>query len=80
MSSDPVSKVMNTPLSRRKAVATGVGALGAAAMISQTTLAQDASDKTGVDPDKWTAEYINSIAGTIEVDTAAEVAEVTPLD
>ena len=80
MSSESVSKVMNSSLSRRKVLAAGAAAVGAASMVSQTTLAQDAADKTGVDPDKWTAEYINSIAGTIEVDTKAEVAEVTPLD
>jgi multiple sugar transport system substrate-binding protein len=34
----------------------------------------------GVDADKWTPDYIKSIAGTIEVDTAAECAKIVPLD
>ncbi len=31
-------------------------------------------------PDQWTPDYIESIAGTLEVDTAAECAKVVPLD
>ncbi len=77
---DPVTKLLNVPLSRRNALAAGAGALGAAAIGSQVSLAQDGSAQTGVDPDTWTPEYINSIAGTLEVDTAAECAAVTPLD
>ncbi len=50
--------------------ATGLGRVGSAL----------ASDKTGVDADLWTPSYIKSIAGTIEVDTAAECAKVVPLD
>ena len=34
----------------------------------------------GVDASKWTPEYIASIAGTLEVDTAAECSKVVPLD
>ena len=34
----------------------------------------------GVDADGWTPDYIRSIAGTLEVDTAAECAKVVPLD
>ena len=45
-----------------------------------TGLAQDQSEKTGVDPDQWTPEYIREIAGTYEPDTAADVAAVTQLD
>ena len=40
--------------------------------------AQDAG--AGIDPDTWTPDYIKSIAGTETVDTAAECAEVVPLD
>jgi hypothetical protein len=36
--------------------------------------------KTGIDPARWTPEYIRSIAGTAEYDTAAECAKVVPLD
>ena len=52
------------------ALAVGLGNPGAA-------LAQSAP---AVDLAKWTPEYIKSIAGTIEVDTAAECAKVVPLD
>lgn len=34
----------------------------------------------GIDPSGWTPKYIESIAGTAEVDTAAECAKVVPLD
>lgn len=34
----------------------------------------------GIDPQRWTPEYITSIAGTIEVDTAAECYRVVPRD
>ncbi|HTJ57684.1 MAG TPA: sugar ABC transporter substrate-binding protein [Devosiaceae bacterium] len=39
-----------------------------------------ADEKTGVDEATWTPDYINSIAGTIDVDTKAECAKVVPLD
>ena len=44
------------------------------------TIAAVADDKTGVDASTWTPEYISSIAGTVDVDTAAECAKVVPLD
>jgi len=34
----------------------------------------------GVDPQRWTPDYIRSIAGTLEVDTAAECYRVVPRD
>ncbi|MGF1475271.1 MAG: extracellular solute-binding protein [Geminicoccaceae bacterium] len=38
-------------------------------------------NRTGIDPETWTPEYISSIAGTLdEVDTAGECSEVVPLD
>ena len=48
----------------------------------KSALAQDATAvaKTGVDPNKWTIEEINKIAGTITVDTAAELNAVVPAD
>jgi multiple sugar transport system substrate-binding protein len=39
---------------------------------------QDASQKTGVDPTKWNPETIQAMAGTREVDTAAELHAVVP--
>jgi multiple sugar transport system substrate-binding protein len=80
MSFDPTSKLFNTSLTRRKVLGAGAAAIGAVAIGNQATFAQDASDKTGVDPDTWTPEHINEIAGTLEVDTAADVAKITPLD
>jgi multiple sugar transport system substrate-binding protein len=55
--------------------AAGAGAL-AAGLGPLRALAQD----TGIDIANWTPDYISSIAGTIEVDTAAECAKVVPLD
>ena len=34
----------------------------------------------GVDLSKWSPEYVKSIAGTKEFDTAADCSKVTPLD
>jgi multiple sugar transport system substrate-binding protein len=77
---DGVSSILGDPISRRaflaRAAAAGVGA--AAAMRALQTLAQ--GDKTGVDPNTWTPEYIRSIAGTLEVDTAAAVHGLVPQD
>jgi len=43
-------------------------------------LAQSQGAKTGVDLDKWTPEYVRSIAGTETVDTVEECSEVVPQD
>ena len=56
------------------------GAAATAAAISFPRLADAQSAQTGVDPDTWTPEYINSIAGTEEYDTAAELNAIVPLD
>jgi multiple sugar transport system substrate-binding protein len=56
------------------AVALAVGVLAG----SFGAFAQDS--KTGVDAATWTPDYIKSIAGTVEVDTAAECSKVVPLD
>jgi multiple sugar transport system substrate-binding protein len=50
----------------------------AAAGVSTSALAQ--GSKTGIDPSKWTPEYVKSIAGTEEYDTAAECYRVVPRD
>ena len=73
---------LNTNLSRRTLLQYAAGTGLAAAGLSSPLLAaaQDSSTKTGVDPAIWTPDYITSIAGTIEVDTAAECAKVVPLD
>jgi multiple sugar transport system substrate-binding protein len=44
------------------------------------TLAAPQARAQGVDLSKWSPEYIRSIAGTEEFDTAGDCAKVTPLD
>ncbi len=64
-------------LSRRRLLAAATG-LAAAGLLSRDALAffQDAAQKTGVDPEKWNPETIQALAGTIEVDTAAELHQI----
>ncbi len=74
--------LLRTPLDRRALLGDGAAAAaalaGAGALRGGSALAQDGSALTGVDPAKWTPEYIESIAGTQTVDTAAEVHAVVP--
>ncbi|HWV36474.1 MAG TPA: extracellular solute-binding protein [Thermomicrobiales bacterium] len=75
--------LLHTPIGRRRLLQAGVSAAALGTFIARNpgiAFAQDASDKTGVDPAKWSPEEIAKIAGTIEVDTAAEVAKIVPLD
>ena len=76
MSTQRYREIFNRELNRRKFIVHGAAA-GAAVALGPTalTLAQDT-----IDPTNWTPEYITSIAGTLEVDTAAECAKVVPLD
>jgi multiple sugar transport system substrate-binding protein len=48
----------------------------AATLVTSTTFSQAAS----VDLSKWSPEYVRSIAGTQEFDTAADCAKIVPLD
>lgn len=66
-------------INRRKLLGYTAGA-GLAAGLGGRFSAFAQESPLGVDPSQWTAEYIRSIAGTIEVDTAAECANVVPLD
>ncbi len=61
------------PVNRRSVLA-GVASLALAGG------AQAQGSKTGIDAATWTPEYIASIAGTAEFDTAAECARVVPLE
>ncbi len=58
--------------------------LGAAAAVgmaaSMPGAARAATAPAGLDTSNWTPEYIASIAGTMEIDTAAECAKVVPLN
>jgi multiple sugar transport system substrate-binding protein len=63
---------------RRKFLGYGTAAVLAAWL--GETMAAMADAKTGVDSSTWTPDYIKSIAGTVDIDTAAECAKVVPLD
>ena len=54
--------------------------LTGAASLTIAGAARSQGSKTGVDAATWTPEYISSIAGTAEYDTAAECAKVVPLE
>lgn len=77
------SRLLQTSLSlnRRRLLAAG-GALAATRMLTPSAFAlmrqADTSQKTGVDPAKWNPETIQALAGTIEVDTAAELHATIP--
>ncbi|MEZ4529545.1 MAG: sugar ABC transporter substrate-binding protein [Thermomicrobiales bacterium] len=77
MSTQRYRELFNKELNRRKFLAYGAAAgAGAAFLPSALTLAQDGT----IDTTEWTPETIVAQAGTLEVDTAAEVAKVVPLD
>jgi multiple sugar transport system substrate-binding protein len=78
MSKSKDDGILSRPLGRRQFMAYTAGAGVAAAGFSSQALAQ--ASKTGVDPTKWTAAYIKSIAGTEQYDTAAECYRVVPKD
>ena len=78
MSKSKNGGVFSRPVDRRTFLAFTAGAGVAATGFSTGALAQ--ANKTGVDPTKWTPEYIKSIAGTAEYDTAAECYKIVPKD
>jgi multiple sugar transport system substrate-binding protein len=78
METDKNGGALSRPVDRREFLGYAAGAGAAAIGLSGTAFAQNA--KTGVDPAKWTPEYITSIAGTEEYDTAAECYRVVPKD
>lgn len=57
-----------------------VGLLVGTTAVAYALSAYAQDSKTGIDPETWTPEHVMSIAGTIEVDTAAECSQVVPLD
>ena len=68
-------------LNRRSFLAGAAGLAGAAAFgLSAFAQDENAIAKTGVDPTKWNTETINALAGTITVDTAAELHALVPPD
>ncbi len=70
---------MSLSLNRRAVLAAAAGFAGIAAFQTSAfaRLLQEVS-KTGVDPNKWNIETINALAGTITVDTAAELHALVP--
>jgi len=76
------SKKLDLSSVSRRTLLGGAAGMAGAVALGKSALAQDATAvaKTGVDPNKWTIEEINKIAGTITVDTAAELNAVVPAD
>ena len=68
---------VSSGIDRRRALQYSAGLVLAAGALGLRA-AQAATG--GIDASKWTPDYIDSIAGTIEVDTAAECSKVVPLD
>lgn len=64
-------------LKRRELGAYSIAALMGTAMVFTATTASYAQS---VDLSKWSPEYIRSIAGTEEVDTAGDCSKIVPLD
>ena len=64
-------------LKRRELVGYSIAALLATTMLVTST---SASYAQSVDVSKWSPDYVKSIAGTADFDTAADCAKVTPLD
>ncbi len=54
------------------------GVAGAGLVAGMPAFAQ--TSRTGVDAATWTPEFVSSIAGTVQVDTAADCAKVVPLN
>lgn len=68
----------NTPflMDRRRLL----GTAAAAGLAASLPGAARAAASSALDTSNWTPEYIASIAGTMEIDTAAECAKVVPLN
>ena len=64
------------PIGRRTVLAGA--AAGAATGLALPAAAQAPS--TGIDATRWSPDYVRSIVGTLDVDTAADCAKVVPLN
>ncbi len=78
MSRSRCGDVLSGLVGRRAVLGYGAAGLAAAALPGALR-AQTANAQMGIDTATWTPDYIASIAGTAEYDTAAECAKVVPL-
>ena len=67
-------------IDRRRFLGYAAGAGLAASALSTRPAAAAQNTEMGLDTSNWTLDTINSIAGTLEVDTAAECAKLVPLN
>ena len=67
-------------INRRRLMGFLAGAVAAGIVTKSEALAylQDASEKTGVTAEEWNPETINALAGTTEIDTAAQLHALIP--
>jgi len=68
-------------INRRRLMGFLAGAVAAGIITKGEALAylqEDASGKTGVDPTKWNPETVEAMAGTVQVDTAADLHKLVP--
>lgn len=67
-------------INRRRLMGFLAGAVAAGVVSKQQALAylQDASEKTGVNPDEWNPETIRALAGTSTFDTAGDLHALVP--
>jgi multiple sugar transport system substrate-binding protein len=70
---------LSSAIGRRELLGSSIGAGLLAAGLPGSAQAAPTPD-VAIDTSNWTPDYISSIAGTIEVDTAADCAKVVPLD
>jgi multiple sugar transport system substrate-binding protein len=78
MSSHHDHDILSRHLNRRQVLRGAAAGLTAAGLARAGVFAQ--TENTGIDPTTWTPENIRAQAGTLEVNTAEEVAKVVPLD
>ena len=72
------SRLVNGSLNRRHLLGWAAAGLATTSLSPRRSYA--AGTAVDLDLSAWTPEYIRSIAGTLEVDTAAECAKVVPLE
>ncbi len=80
MAKSPSRSHFSRSIDRREFLGYTAGAGLLAAGLSAASRAQAQTTQLGVDAASWTPDYISSIAGTVEFDTAAECAKVVPLN